>query len=72
MFWKRKEIVSYKSNFALELPPVPPKKEYEIMLELLRNAEHLSHSGEFEVEKEQLEIVKSVIDRYINKDSSPK
>ena len=65
MFWKRKQIISSTAKgFPIALPPIPPKKEYEIMLELLREAEHFSHSGDSDVEKEQLEMLKRAIDRY--------
>lgn len=40
MFWNRKkQIVSSIGGLPLEIPPIPPKKEFVVMLDLLIDAE---------------------------------
>ena len=49
MFWKRKEKV-VKGRFGpLLIPPIPAKKEFEIMLEILRDAEKYDTGNDIEV-----------------------
>lgn len=50
MFWNReKKVVSSIGGLPLELPPIPPKKKFETMFEILRDAEKYDSEGEKEV-----------------------
>lgn len=49
MFWKRKKETSHGALGPLSVPPTPPKKEFETMLEMLRDAEKYNNAGENEV-----------------------
>jgi hypothetical protein len=69
MFWKRKPVntvISSKNGYLMinNPPPIPPKKEFESMLELLRDAEKYDNSGEAEVSLKQLETLREYIDKY--------
>ncbi len=65
MFWKRKERVEFtaKSNMFIP-PPPPPKKEFETMLELLRDAEKFDNAGEKDVCFATLRNLSEFIERY--------
>ena len=64
MFWKRKkQVVSSIGGLPLEVPPIPPKKEFATMLELLRDAEKYDN----ESEKEASEAVLTTLCEYIER-----
>lgn len=49
MFWKRKEKVVIGSLGPLLIPPIPAKREFETMLEILRDAEKYDTGNNIEV-----------------------
>ncbi len=64
MFWKRKEEVitgSLEPHLAF---PIPTKKEYKNMLELLRDAEKYDIAGEKEIAKNTLKTLNDYIIEY--------
>jgi hypothetical protein len=66
MFWKR-ETKAVNSNIGQVLlmrnpPPPPPKKEFETMLEILRDAEKYDNANEIDVRNNTLQ---NLVD-YIN------
>ena len=64
MFWNRKkQVVSSIGGLPLEVPPIPPKKEFATMLELLRDAEKYDN----ESEKEASEAVLTTLCEYIER-----
>ena len=68
MFWKRKKKVNHYPNGLgplLEIP-IPPKKEYKNMLELLRDAEKYDVQGEKEIAKDKLKVLTKYITEYCN------
>jgi hypothetical protein len=66
MFWKRKEKIEceYLGHIVCP-PPPPPKKEFETMLELLRDAEKFDNAGEKDVSNATLKYLGEFIERYI-------
>lgn len=64
MFWNRKkQIVNSIGRLPLEVPPVPPKKEFATMLEMLRDAEKYDN----ESEKEASEAILTALTEYIER-----
>ena len=61
MFWKRKNVTSSINGLPFVIPPIPPKKGYGDMLELLREAE--SHSDK-QIEIGHLDLLIEAIERY--------
>lgn len=64
MFWKRKEDIRISSIGLISVPP--PKKEFETMLQILRDAEKYDNAGEMEVSKDTLNTLCEFINRYIH------
>ena len=64
MNWKRKKVESLGKLGPTVIPPTPPKKEYEIMVELLQNAESFSNKGETETEFQALGMLINYISNY--------
>lgn len=66
MFWKRKTILVNSNIGQVPLmrnpPPPPPKKEFETMLEILRDAEKFDNANEIDVRNNTLQ---NLVD-YIN------
>jgi len=48
MFWKRKEKTTIGALGQIQIPPIPPKKEFSTMLEMLRDAEKYDTENENE------------------------
>lgn len=48
MFWKRKKQTTIGSLRQLQIPPIPHKKEFSTMLEMLRDAEKYDTENENE------------------------
>ena len=46
MFWKRKTTIGTLRQ--IQIPPIPPKKEFSTMLEMLRDAEKYDTENENE------------------------
>jgi hypothetical protein len=70
MFWKRKEEKSKFTGAAL--PPVPARHEYEVMIDLLKNAENLSNIAGVDIEHRALEDLVYYIRLYQIKINKPK
>jgi len=49
MFWNRKEKVVIGSLGPLLIPPIPAKREFETMLEILKDAEKYDNGNDIEV-----------------------
>jgi hypothetical protein len=49
MFWKREVKIVKGSLGALLIPPIPAKKEFQTMLEILRDAEKYDNGNDIEV-----------------------
>jgi len=49
MFWKRKEKVVIGNLGPFLVPPIPAKREFETMLEILRDAEKYDTGNDIEV-----------------------
>lgn len=62
MFWKRKPKVINTSLGPIISSQTPPKKEFETMLEILRDAEKFDNANEIEVRNNTLQ---NLVD-YIN------
>lgn len=48
MFWKRKQKTTIGALGPIQIPPIPPKKEFSTMLEMLRDAEKYDTENESE------------------------
>jgi hypothetical protein len=72
MFGKRKERIEFNvDGKALSFTsPLPRKKEFETMLELLRDAQKFDDFGEKYVSHLTLKNLSNFIENYIEKDSS--
>lgn len=64
MFWKRKEKIEVGSLGPIYTTQNPTKKEFENMLEILREAEKFDSIGEYYLAEEQLQVLKRYIDKY--------
>lgn len=65
MFWKRKNRNSITAKgVPFVLPQPPAKKEFETMLEILRDAEKYDNAGEYDVCNLTLNNLKQYIDKY--------
>jgi len=72
MFWRRKTKV-VNSNIGLRpliLPPPPPKKEFETMLEILRDAEKYDNANEIDVRNNTLQNLVDYINDFRLKNSA--
>ena len=70
MFWKRKERIEYTAKGHIFIPPPPPpKKDFETMLELLRDAEKFDNAGEKGVSNSTLKNLCEFIERYVARSS---
>lgn len=67
MFWKRKEKTIHVLGGAIKQIPVPAKKEFETMLELLRDAEKFDIADEKELSLITLSNLYDYIKSYIAK-----
>lgn len=67
MFWKRKKIIRHTPLGLMSDIPVPPRNEYQNMLELLKDSEKYDSSGEKELSINLLETLSTYIGRYIVK-----
>lgn len=66
MFWKRKTKL-VNSNLGLGpliLPQSPPKKEFETMLEILRDAEKFDNANEIDVRNNTLQNLVDYINEF--------
>ena len=66
MFWKRDKKITAGDLGMLEIPPIPPKKQFATMLEMLRDSEKYDNEGEKEVSIEILTSLCKYIERYKN------
>ncbi|MDA3778638.1 MAG: hypothetical protein PF487_00110 [Bacteroidales bacterium] len=65
MFWKReKKVANSLGGLPLLIPPIPPKKEYIHIFELLKEAEYFSNTNDKNIEAEHLDILVKAIERY--------
>lgn len=64
MFWKREKKTAVGSLGMLEIPPMLPKKQFSIMLEMLRDSEKYDNDGETEVSIAMLTNLCEFIERY--------
>jgi hypothetical protein len=70
MFWKRKEKITHTAKGHIFIPPPPPpKKDFETMLELLRDAEKFDNAGEKDVSNATLKNLCEFIERYVERSS---
>jgi hypothetical protein len=69
MFWKRKEKVIHGQLGPLLEIPTPPKKDFETMLELLRDAEKFDNAGEKDVSNATLKNLCEFIEWYVERSS---
>ena len=66
MFWKRKKKMGQiLGGMPYKIPPIPPRKEYESMLDFLRQAEFYNKSNSYKEEAMILEDIKVLIDSQI-------
>jgi hypothetical protein len=70
MFWKRDKEVTCNGGFLIESTPIPPKKEFSVMLELLRDAEKFDAEGEKELSSDLLTILSSYIRKVQDKNKN--
>lgn len=68
-FWKRKEKITRGTLGPLLMPPIPPRKEFETMLEILRDAEKFDNNGEKSVSNSTLRTLCEFIEVHIAKNS---
>jgi hypothetical protein len=65
MSWNsKKQIVSSIGGLPLEVPPMPQKKEFETMHELLNDAEKYDNASEKEASEAVLTILCEYIERF--------
>lgn len=64
MFWKRKTKVVNSGLGPIMSPPPPPKKEFETMLEILRDAEKFDNANEIEVRNNTLQNLVDYINEF--------
>ena len=64
MFWKREEKTTLGALGMLEIPPMPPKKQFATMLEMLRDSEKYDNEGEKDVSIAMLTNLCEFIERY--------
>jgi hypothetical protein len=64
MFWKREQKTTAGALRMLEIPPMPPKKQFATMLEMLRDAEKYDNEGEKDVSIAMLTNLCEFIERY--------
>lgn len=67
MFWKRKERIEFTAKGNIFMPPPPPKKEFETMLEILRDAEKFDNAGEKDVSNSTLKTLSEFIECYVSR-----
>jgi len=67
MFWKRKEKTIHVLGGTIQQIPVPAKKEFETMLELLRDAEKFDTADEKELSLITLSNLSDYVKSYIAK-----
>lgn len=67
MFWKREQIIKNGTLGPLLSIPQPPKKEFELMLELLRDAEKYDCRNEIDIRNNILTNLREYIEKYQNK-----
>ena len=63
MFWNKKVKTTNGALGLLQIPPIPPKKEFSTMLEMLRDAEKY----DTESEKECRDTILTGLCEYIEK-----
>lgn len=67
MFWKRKPVFKYtKSDFYLD-PPPPAKRSFNVMADILVDAEKYDYEGEKDVSVAMLKTLCQFIENYIEK-----
>lgn len=67
MFWKREKEVVSGSLGPLLIPPIPAKKEFKTMLEILRDAEKYDTVNDIEVRNALLTTLCEHIEAFKNK-----
>lgn len=65
MFWKRKEEIKYSNIGPILMTPMPPKKEFETMFEMLKDAEKYDHTEEYGVSDMILKDLVKYINDYV-------
>lgn len=71
MFWKRKGRIEHTVKGHIFIPPPPPpKKEFETMLEILRDAEKFDNTNEIDVRNNTLQNLVDYINEFRSKNSS--
>jgi hypothetical protein len=69
MFWKREKTITYSPVGPLLQIQPPPKKDFQTMLELLRDAEKFDNSGEKDVSNATLKNLCEFIQSYVARSS---
>lgn len=64
MIWKRKEEIVYGKLGPLSVPPIPVKKEFKAMLEVLIDAEKFDVSGEIALRNAMFSALVEYIEQY--------
>ena len=64
MIWSRKEKITHGRLGPLLIPPIPAKKEFISMMEILKDAEKFDSEGESDVSKKLLKILCEYIEVY--------
>lgn len=64
MFWTREPKKAVGALGMLEIQPIPPKKEFGTMLEMLRDSEKYDNNGEKDVSIAMLTNLCEFIERY--------
>ncbi len=64
MFWTREPKKAVGALGMLEIQPILPKKQFETMLEMLRDAEKYDNNGEKDVSTAILTNLCEFIERY--------
>lgn len=67
MFWKRETKIVKGSLGPLLIPPIPAKREFQTMLEILRDAEKYDNGNDIEVRDVLLSTLCEQIDMFKSK-----
>jgi hypothetical protein len=64
MFWKKKQKTTVGTLGMLKIPPMPKKKQFATMFEMLRDSEKYDNEGEKDVSIGMLINLCEFIERY--------